>query len=89
MPVKSIIVEAVGVAEKNDKDSEGRPVETPMTRALKKAIAAGITNPDEIRSRMLAARERARKRAAAREVKYWEAQAAKRKAAAAKRRRRR
>lgn len=62
---KVIRAEAAGIAvASNEKTTEGAQIagliQAAMTEAHGKAVAAGITDPKEIRTRMLAARDKTR-----------------------------
>lgn len=63
VPVESKLVEAVGIAVGHDGTESGisraKLIETAMTAAVVQAQAEGVTDPDEIRARILAARDAA------------------------------
>jgi hypothetical protein len=57
---KSRIVSAVGTASSSKDDGLSQRIEEAMANAVKAAMDDGITDPAEIKERMLAAREEAK-----------------------------
>lgn len=58
---KANIVEATGVATSAKDPTHAKVVEHAMSQAILKCLAEGITDPNEQRKRILAARESVRK----------------------------
>jgi hypothetical protein len=58
-PAGKKVAEAAGAAS-NKKAATGNSIEEAMSKAAAQAQAEGLTDPDEIRQRMLDAREKAK-----------------------------
>jgi formaldehyde-activating enzyme involved in methanogenesis len=59
-PVEPVIVEAVGIVARSGVPGLGKVMEEAMAQAVLDAMSEGITDQDEIRARMAAARDKAR-----------------------------